>query len=163
MTDSFRDICKNFRNKLTESEEESVAHNEFVSRLPQYNTEIQEAFEDVFASAKRIKCSTTQSQRVKDMLMDDLRKLQRKVRAFISIATEEERSEEYPKDSGKKGKKEDDDAPEEQQVYDDPEDVVEISSMAGGNVAGGPATFLKKKYGKKSVSRKKVREFLEDI
>ena len=163
MTSSFRDICKNFKNKLTESEEESVAHNEFVSRLPQYNTEIQEAFEDVFASAKRIKCSTSQSQRVKDMLMDDLRKLQRKVRTFVSIATEEERSEDYPKDSGKKNKKQhDDEKPEEQQVYDDPEDVVEISSMAGGDVSGG-ATFLKRKYGNKSVSRKKVSEFLEDI
>jgi hypothetical protein len=209
MTSSYRDIYKTFLNKIEESNEESdnqITHNEFVSRLPGYITEIEGAFDDVLSSAKRIKCSSVQSQRVKDMLMDDLKRLQRKVKTFISIASEEERSEEmeeYESEENSSDKEDDEDEEEveearkkrkdsdlntacwpgyeaygtkmkkgkevpncvpEQQVYDDPEELSEISSMAGGDVAGG-GSFLKKKYGKKSVSRvrKESKRFIKDI
>lgn len=206
MTESYRDVYRNFVNSITEANKK-ITHDEFVKKLPNYIREIEDAFGDVFSSAKRIKCNSSGSQRVKDMLLDDLRKLQRKVKTFVSIASEEEKSEEmedYESDDDeaeddseededdeeieerkkkkksdpcwtgyqqvgmkKKGKKEVPNCVPEQQVYDDPEDVVETSGMAGGAVQGPGSKFNYDqfaKYGKKKVkTRKSVVERIKDL
>jgi hypothetical protein len=100
MTQSYREVYKNFIESILEADkketyhDKKITHDEFVKSLPNYIREIDEAFSDVFSSAKRVKCNSTGSQRVKDMLLDDLRRLQRKVKTFISVASEEEESEE---------------------------------------------------------------------